>query len=63
MATPQADAVKPSAKKEAALDEALADSFPASDPISPGAPHRSTRADEGHIAAYVAGHDDKAKDK
>jgi len=63
MAIPPAEAAKRSAKKEAALDEALADSFPASDPISPGAPHRSTRADEGHIAAHVAGQDDKAKDK
>jgi hypothetical protein len=63
MPTPQPQAAKPAPKREAALDDALADSFPASDPISPGAPHRSTRADEKHIAEHVASHDDKAKNK
>jgi hypothetical protein len=63
MPTPQAEVAKPTPKKEEALDDALADSFPASDPISPGAPHRSTRADEDHIAEHVASHDEKADNK
>jgi len=50
-------------KKEDALDDALADSFPASDPVSPGAPHRSTRADEKHLAEHVASREDKSDGK
>lgn len=49
--------------QEDALDDALADSFPASDPISPGAPHRSTRADEKHLAEHVRGRSDKDENK
>ncbi|MDB5360619.1 MAG: hypothetical protein JWO51_1916 [Rhodospirillales bacterium] len=57
------ETAKPNPKKEEALDDALADSFPASDPISPGAPHRSTRADEKHIAEHIASRDGTADDK
>jgi hypothetical protein len=59
MATPETQSGKSPASKDEALDDALADSFPASDPVSPGAPHRSTRADEAHIADHVASHEDK----
>ena len=45
--------------KEKALDDALADSFPASDPVAPGAPHRSVVADRQHIADHIAGRADK----
>ncbi|HEV2675610.1 MAG TPA: hypothetical protein VGV37_13785 [Aliidongia sp.] len=64
MAIPQPQTSKPAAPKEEALDDALADSFPASDPISPGAPHRSVVADEEHLADHVASHeDDKERNK
>jgi hypothetical protein len=53
--TPQSD--KPAPHKEKALDDALADSFPASDPVAPGAPHRSVIADKRHLADHVAHHD------
>jgi len=49
--------------KEQALDEALADSFPASDPVAPGAPHRSTRADEHHLAEHAVRREDESKQK
>lgn len=62
MTAPQTPSVKPAPHKEKALDDALADSFPASDPISPGAPHRSVVADEKHLADHVASHDDKKPD-
>lgn len=55
--------VKPKPTKEQALDEALADSFPASDPVSPGAPHRSTRADERHIAEHIVSREDGSDHK
>jgi hypothetical protein len=61
MANPQD--VKPKPVEEQALDDALADSFPASDPISPGAPHRSTRADEKHIAEHIVSREDEGDRK
>ncbi|HLZ67298.1 MAG TPA: hypothetical protein VKQ29_13785 [Aliidongia sp.] len=63
MAAPQTQAGKSPASKDKALDDALADSFPASDPVSPGAPHRSTRADEQQLAEHVASHEDKDQKK
>lgn len=59
MAAPRIPSGKPAPHKEKALDDALADSFPASDPISPGAPHRSVVADEKHLADHVSSHDEK----
>jgi hypothetical protein len=61
MSNPQA--IKPKQSKEEALDDALADSFPASDPVSPGAPHRSTRADEKHIAEHIVSREDRSDEK
>jgi len=49
----QQPAARP-AHKEKALDDALADSFPASDPIAPGAPHRSVVADRERLADHAA---------
>lgn len=67
MAAPHTEAGKvpgkPPAGKDKALDDALADSFPASDPVSPGAPHRSTRADEQHLADHIASRDGKGVKK
>jgi len=48
-------AQQPTAHKERVLDDALAASFPASDPVSPGAPHRSVVADRERLADHVAG--------
>lgn len=56
MAAPRIPSGKPAPHKEKALDDALADSFPASDPISP---HRSVVADEKHLADHVSSHDEK----
>lgn len=63
MAAPQTPIGKPAPREEKALDDALADSFPASDPISPGAPHRSVVADEDHLADHVASHEEKSDKK
>jgi hypothetical protein len=45
--TPQDDpAVKPPPRQHDPLDDALADSFPASDPVAPAVPPQSVKADE-----------------
>ncbi len=45
--TPEHDpAVKPPPRQHDPLDDALADSFPASDPVAPAAPRQSVTGDE-----------------
>lgn len=44
---PEHRAVREQPKHEDALDDALADSFPASDPVAPVTPHTSVPHDRG----------------
>ncbi len=61
MTAPHIQPGKPAPHKEKALDDALADSFPASDPVAPSIPHESVVADEEHLADHVTSHDHKAQ--
>jgi hypothetical protein len=54
-------AAKPTKKDEDRLDDALADSFPASDPVATASPHRSVVADEHKLDEHAGDADHKAK--
>jgi len=54
---------KTTPKQNEQLDDALADSFPASDPVSPTVPHQSVRADEKHIVEHSVSRDEKDQKK
>jgi hypothetical protein len=56
-------AVMPKQKQEDLLDDALADSFPASDPVASAAPSRSVVADPDKLDEHAGDADQKSKAK
>ena len=60
--TPQDDpAAKPPPRQHDPLDDALADSFPASDPVAPATPHQSVKADDKQLGEHAGRRNPKAR--